>query len=168
MKTSAFHPQSNAIIERLHRSLNKGLSHHVDASNINWDKLVQFYLTAHRDTPHTTMGFCPFFLLHGREINLHSSEDVKAKLTKEVRNSDHSHRLEIVKSSLKLAYQSVKKTNKKSHLKNKRLYDRNAKRRSFDIGDLVYLYNQARKPGLCRKFHKPLTGILRYPANCLT
>jgi hypothetical protein len=86
---------------------------------------------------------------------LPSSEDLKGKLTPEVRNSDHSHRLETLKSSLKLAYQSVKKANRRSHLNNKRLYDRKAKPRSFDIGDLVYLYNPARKPGLCRKFHKP-------------
>jgi hypothetical protein len=49
------------------------------------------------------------------------------------------------------------KNNKKSHLNNKRLSDRKAKIRSFVKGELVYLYNPARKPGKCRKFHKPWT-----------
>jgi transposase InsO family protein len=76
VQTSAFHPQSNGMIERLHRSLNTGLSHYVDVSNTNWDTLVPFYLMAHRATPHTTTGFSPFLLLHGRKVNLPSSEDL--------------------------------------------------------------------------------------------
>jgi hypothetical protein len=95
-------------------------------------------------------------------MTLPSRENLKAKLTKEVKNSHHSHRLENLKSSLKLSYQSVKKGNKRSNLNNKRQYNRKAKPRSFDIGDLVYLYNPERTPGSCRTFHKLWTG----PFNC--
>jgi len=73
-------------------------------------------------------------------------------------NSDLEYRLENLKSSLRLAYKSVKKANKWSHLNNKRLYDRKAKQRNFQLRDIVYLYNPARKPGKCFKFHKFWTG----------
>jgi hypothetical protein len=70
-----------------------------------------------------------------------------------------------MKSSLRLPYTLVKKANTKSHLKNKRLYDRKAKLRSFQTGDIVYLYNPARKPGKCSKFHKFWTGPFQITAK---
>jgi hypothetical protein len=72
-----------------------------------------------------------------------------------VKDHNHARRLENLKFSLKKAYQFVKKNNRKSHLNNKRLYDRNAKLRSFEIRDLAYLYNLAKKPGLCQRFINP-------------
>jgi hypothetical protein len=94
---------------------------------------------------------------------LPNSNDLKAKVPKE--NSDHDSRLENLKSSLRLACKSVKKANKKSHLKNKRLYDRKAKVRSFQRGDIVYLYNPAKKLGKCFKFHKYWTGPFQITAK---
>jgi hypothetical protein len=49
-------------------------------------------------------------------------------------------------------------SNRKSHLNNKRLYDKRAKPREFEVQDLVYLYNPALKSGLSRKFAKPWIG----------
>jgi len=57
-----------------------------------------------------------------------------------------------------LAYKSVARANRSSHLRNKKLYDRKATQRRFETENLVYLYNPAIKPGLSRKFSKPWTG----------
>ena len=165
LRTSPYHPISNGMIERLHRSLNTGLSHYVDSANTNWDTLVPFFLMAYRATPHSTTGYSPFRLLHGRDMILPSSDDLKVKLSEDVKDQDHAKRLENLKFSLEKAYKLLKKNNRKSHLNNKRLYDRKAKLRSFEIGDLVYLYNPAKKPGLCRKFHKPWTGPFKVTAK---
>ena len=83
---------------------------------------------------------------------LPSNNDLKAK--KEEENFDQDRRLENLNSGLKLAYRSIKKANKNSHLNNKWLYDRKAKLRSFQLGDIVSLYHPARKPGIYFKFHK--------------
>jgi len=37
--------------------------------------------------------------------------------------------------------------------------------RSFNVGDIVYLYNPARKPGKCFKFHKFWTGPFQVTAK---
>jgi len=100
---------------------------------------------AYRATPNTTTGFSPYYLLHGREMALPNSDNLKAKLPKEKENFDQDRRLENLKSSLRLAYKAVKKANRQSHLNNKRLYDRKLKLRSFQLGDIVYLYNPAQK-----------------------
>jgi hypothetical protein len=65
--------------------MNQGLSHYVNSSGTDWDTLIPFYMMAYRGTPHGTSKFSPFFLLHGREIVLPTSDDLKAKLTAEVR-----------------------------------------------------------------------------------
>ena len=102
---------------------------------------------AYRTTPNTTTGFSPSYLLHGREISLQNSENLKPKLPADKENTAVDCRLENLKSILRLAYESVKKANKESHLKNKQYYDKKAKQRNFQMGDNVYLYNRARKLG---------------------
>ena len=127
--TASYHPASNGMIERWHRSLNTGLSHYVNAAHTNWDVLMPFYLTAYRTTPNVTTGFSPFYLWHGREMPLPSTENLKAKVSRE--NPDHHRRLQNLKVSLKSAYKMVNRANRKSHLNNKRLRDRKAKLRSL-------------------------------------
>jgi hypothetical protein len=80
---------------------------------------------------------------------LPSSTDLRAKVTR--LPPDQNQRQQNLKASLSLAYKTVKQANRKSHLNNKRLYDRKAKLRNFRTGDIVYLYNPAVKPGLSKK-----------------
>jgi len=82
-----------------------------------------------------------------------STDNLKARLPKD--NTYEDQRLENLKSNLRLAYKVATKARLKSHLNNKRLYDRKAKPREFEVQDLVYLYNPALKPGLTRNFAKP-------------
>ena len=117
---------------------------------------MHFYLMAYRATPHVTTGFSSFYLLHGREMPLPSTEHLKAKVSRE--NPDHHRMLQNFKASLKSAYTTVNRANRKSHLNNKRLRDRKAKLRKFEVGELVYLYCPTMKPGLSRKFRKRWSG----------
>jgi hypothetical protein len=111
------------MTERWHRSLHSGLSHYINSANTNWDIVIPFYLMVYRATPNTTTDFSPYYLLHGTELTLPSSDNLKVKLSTDKENSDLDYRLENLKSNLRLAYKSVKKANKWSHLNNKHLYD---------------------------------------------
>jgi hypothetical protein len=114
---------------------------------------------AYRATPNTVTGYSPYYLLHGREMTLPNSDNLKVKISTE--NPDQNSRLKNFQSSLKLAYQQVARANKKSYLNNKFWYDRKAKQRKFEVNDFVYLYSPAMKPGLSRKFRKQWTGLYR-------
>ena len=83
----------------------------MNASGTNWDTLVPFYLMAYRATPHGTSGYSPYYLLHGREMILPTSQDLRAKLSPDVRESECANRLENLKSTLKTAYKSVRENN---------------------------------------------------------
>ena len=76
---------------------------------------------------------------------LPSQDNLKARVSGE--NLDQKPRLENLKTSLKTAYKSVAKANRMSHRNNKKQYDRRAELRNFQVGELVYLYNPAMKPG---------------------
>jgi transposase InsO family protein len=163
LRTSSRHPISNGKVERLHRFLHAGLSHYVNATNTNWDVLTPFFLMAYRATPHTVSQHSPFYLLHGREMLLPNNDNLKAQISRQP--PDHNQRLRNLKASLRLAYESIRRANRKSHKNNERLYNRSAKQRSFEPGDLVYLYNPAVRPGLSMKFHHCWSGPCRITAK---
>jgi len=75
-----------------------------------------------------------------------ANEKLRAKLPRWTQGLEHY--IENLKACLKHAYKAVAKACRKSHAANKQRYDRHAKLRSFNVGDYVYLYNPARKPGL--------------------
>jgi transposase InsO family protein len=104
--TTSYHPMSSGLLERWHRSLHTGLSHYINASHTNWDVVVPFYLVAYRATPNTVTKFSPFYLLHGREMPLPNSDNLKARVSRE--NPDHHQRLQNLKASLNAAYKCVR------------------------------------------------------------
>ena len=163
--TTAYHPQANGKLERFHKTLAEGLSHYVNACGNNWDTLVPLYLMAFRNTPHGTSGYSPYYMLHGCEMILPSLQDLKAKLSPEVRDSEHAPRLENLKANLRSAYKFAREHARKSHDTNKQYYDRRARDRNFSVGDHVYLYTPAIKVGLSAKFRKPWTGPWRITAR---
>ena len=110
---------------------------------------------AYRATPNTTTKYSPFYLLHGRKMPLTTSENLKAKISKE--NPSHSQRLENLKASLRSAYKLVRGANSRSH-QNKEYYDREAYFRKFEVNRLVYFYKPAIKPGISKKLCKKWTG----------
>ena len=126
VNTTSFHPASNGMVERFHRSLHSGPSHYIDSANTNWDVVVPFYLMAYRATP--TRQQASALISAPRKRNFSTKQwKPKPKLTADIENTAVDCRLENLKSSLILAYESVKKANKQSHLKNKQYYDKKAK-----------------------------------------
>ena len=65
---------------------------------------------AYRATPNTTTVHSPYYLLHGREMPLPGVENLKPKLPNEGENLDQHCRLENLKASLRLAYETVKQS----------------------------------------------------------
>jgi hypothetical protein len=165
MHSSAYNTRGNGTIETIHKTMNQGLSHNVNSSGTDWDTLISFCMMAYRRTPHGTHGFSPFYLLHGREMVLPTSQALKAKLTAEVRETDFVHRLKNLKSTLQSAYKIVRENNCKSHDTNKRNYDQKAKKRQFRPGEIVYLFNPARKPGQSSKFFFAWQGPYKVTAR---
>jgi len=109
---------------------------------------------AYRNTPYGITKYSPFNMIHRPEMVLPSMQSLRAKLSPEIRDTDHAPRLENLKSKLRTAYKLARDHGRKSHAANKRYYDRSAKEEEFAVGDFVYLYNPAIKVGMSAKFRR--------------
>ncbi|UYV68394.1 hypothetical protein LAZ67_5004196 [Cordylochernes scorpioides] len=65
--TTAYHPQTNGLTERLNRTIADMLSMYMDPDQKNWDEMLPFITFAYNTAKQESTGFTPFFLIHGRE-----------------------------------------------------------------------------------------------------
>ena len=78
---------------------------------------------AYCNTPHGTTKHYPYYMLHGREMSLPTMQSLRAKLSIDIRDSEHGPRLENLKSRLSTAYELATEQGRRSHATNKRYYD---------------------------------------------
>ena len=65
LNTTAHHPQCNGMIERFNQTLKTMLRKHVSKFGVQWDTYLLGVLWAYRNTPHSSTGEKPSFLLFG-------------------------------------------------------------------------------------------------------
>ncbi|XP_055874549.1 uncharacterized protein LOC129924313 [Biomphalaria glabrata] len=63
--TTAYHPQSNGLCERMNSSLKQIISKIANDNPQNWDLLIPAALFAYRESQQETTGFSPFEMLYG-------------------------------------------------------------------------------------------------------
>ena len=67
-QSSAYHSQSNGMIERQNGTL-KNMLHKLTSDKPNtWDQLLPAVLFAYREVPNTSTGYPPFTLMFGRDV----------------------------------------------------------------------------------------------------
>ena len=69
-QTTSFHPQSNAVIERMKRTLLNMLAETVDDFQSNWTQQLPYMMMAFRTSVHESTGYTPQCLVFGEQINL--------------------------------------------------------------------------------------------------
>lgn len=151
LQTTAYHPQSNGMVERLHRTLTETMAHFARRDGKDWDLWVPYALMAYRAIPHTSTGYSPNYLIYGRELEgpLGSVRPLEGGSCEAAR--DMATRL---REAHELAYQRAEAAWKERN----RYCNRGRRSRQFAVGDLVYLKVPAIKPGHFPKFHRPWTG----------
>lgn len=69
IKTSAYHPQTDGMVERFNATLKAGLRKYADKSGRKWHQTLPFILFAYRELPHSSTGYTPFELVYMGEIH---------------------------------------------------------------------------------------------------
>ena len=68
LRTTAYHPQTNGMLERFHRTLKTSLR--ILSTSHSWTKVLPFVLLGWRNTPSKTTGSSPAQLLFGTPVSL--------------------------------------------------------------------------------------------------
>jgi len=69
-RTTAYHPQSDGLVERMNRTLLMMLSIRAQEEEERWDEFLSELMMAYRASVHDTIRFTPFHLMFGREVRL--------------------------------------------------------------------------------------------------
>ena len=160
-RTSAYHPQGNGQVERFNRTVEAILAKTVKDNQRDWDLCLQKALFAYRTSLHKTTGFTPFHLVFGRTPKL--PIDVMLERMEEADFQDYPPFVQGLHSKLKCAFGQTRGKLSTSHKHQKRFYDRGSRGSELEVGDRVWLYVPAVKPGKTKK----LSSLWRGPYTVL-
>ena len=155
IKTSAYHPETDSMVERYNATLKSGLRKYVDRFGGQWDKAIPYLLFAYRELPHESTGFSPFELVYGR--NPRGPLDVLREEWQEPaakKESMVSFMLDTYEK-LKAARDLAKATETKAKTNMKTWYDKTARARSFEVDDLVLVLLPSHSNKLLAKWQGP-------------
>ena len=114
VNTTAYHPQTDGLVENFNRTLRAMLAKHSREFGPQWGVHLQQVLFAYRTKPHESKGESPFYLLYGRNARLPTEsvlntppspylvdcEDYQVELAQGLSSAWTTARSEIVKAQL--------------------------------------------------------------------
>ena len=67
LKTTAYHPQCDGLVERFNRTMFDMLASYVSDDPSNWDEYLNYVTSAHNTSVQASTNETPFYLLYGRD-----------------------------------------------------------------------------------------------------
>ena len=163
LHTTAYHPQTDGLVERFNGTLAEALSMYVSTNQKDWDKHLPLVLFAYRVSLNATTGESPFYLLYGREPRL----PIDAALIlpdSNVSTSVAQLRAKIVEN-IESAQQLILSNTQLAQQKMKSYYDKKASPVPFEVGSRVWVYTPKKKKGLSKKLQHNFHGPYRIVAK---
>ena len=156
-RTTAYHPQSDGLVERFNRTIQTMLSMYVCEDHTDWDTHIPYVMMSYRASEQETTGVSPNRMMFGREIMLPLDLLVaNPRAGKEYLNSE-TYAAEVY-SRMQKAFEMAREHIKGEQKRQKHLYDAKLKGYPYNVGDKVWLYRPLRKVGLSPKLQSYWTG----------
>ena len=134
--TSVYHPQSNAKVERFHRTLHDVLAKKVADDQQTWDLFLNQALAAIRFNISESSKFSPFFLLYNRDVVL-PIDNILQPRRKYVGEEYH----QIALKEQHKSFVTVRNCLRKAKKRQAKYADRGTKEIEYKVGDPVYYKN---------------------------
>lgn len=154
VRTTAYHPQTNGTVERMHGTLESMLTkaHH---QGLDWVQQLPFALFALRQMPNRDTQLSPFDIVFGREVRT-PLELVHGEWVGhgDRRKRDVCAWVTQVQERIELAREAVRIRGERSVVERKNHYDKSSKLRQLVVGSKVW----CRLPGLDHKLRDSWSG----------
>ena len=159
VKTSAYHPQTDGLVERFNRTLTAMLAKTVEREGKDWEQKLPFVLFAYRASQQQSTLESPFFLLYGRDPRLPTDPVMSPEKTKKFVDLKE-YGVELA-GHMSEAWELARQCIRKAQRRQKEYYDRKTRPPNFRISDRMFLFKPADKTGPARKFTRPYHGPFR-------
>ena len=155
-RTTAYHPQSDGMVERFNRTLEDQLAKFVDYHQRDWDEHIPYLMLAYRSAVHESTGCTPAKVVFGRDLRL--PIDLLIGRPVEEVLGPAVHYTEELCAKLERVHHFARDHLKMTSDKMKQRYDLLQSGSSLMKGDPVWLHNPQRKKGLSPKLQRSWQG----------
>ena len=152
--------QCNGAVERFNRTLKMMLRKQAARFGLQWDQYISGVLWDNRNTPHSSTGEKPSFLLLGFDCRSPTEAALLPTKSPKTTVNINDYREQVV-LSLSSARRLAEQTSKKAQRQYKYQYDKSATTTEFKIGDWVLVYFSQEETGKNRKLSQPWHGPYR-------
>jgi len=167
--TSFYHPETNAVAQRFHGTLNSMMGRVVSENQKDWDICLPYILATYRASTHQSTEYTPNFLMFAREVR--APVDLVFGIPAEKSPSSYDDYSVEMEDRIKQAYCLVREHLGTTTERMKRRYDLCVRPQQFRRGQWVLYYNprkfQGRQQKWQRKFSPHLIITELPPVNCL-
>lgn len=147
-KTTAYHPQTNGLTERLNKTMTDMLSMYIDVQHKTWDEVLPYVTFAYNTATQETTRFTPFRLLYGRDVQTM----LDAMLPCDIDNIDNlDEDAECFVQRAEEARQLARVNIKKQQDVDTRRYNLRHRQVDYQPGDQVLVWTPVRRKGLSEK-----------------
>ena len=148
LNTTAYHPQTDGVVERFNSTLCQTLSMFVSRNQKDWDLFIPAALFAFRTSPSETTLDSPFYLLYGREPRLPMDASLLPPTDPSSSIAEHRRRIvQQIETSQRLALENTQRAQQRM----KQHYDQSARPPIFQVGDRVWVFTPKTYKGLSKK-----------------
>jgi len=160
VNTTAYHPQTDGLVERFNRTLTAMLAKTVaEDGGQDWDEHLPYVLFAYRASQQDSTQESPFFLVYGRDPRLPTPAALCPEQVR--RNVDlREYGVELA-TRMSTAWETARKCVQKAQKRQKQHYNTKARQPKFAVGDRVFLLRPEEKTGATRKLTRPFHGPYR-------
>uniref|UniRef100_A0AAQ5X1V7 Integrase catalytic domain-containing protein n=1 Tax=Amphiprion ocellaris TaxID=80972 RepID=A0AAQ5X1V7_AMPOC len=137
--TMPYNPKSDGMVERLNRTVIDQLAKILLVCEGEWDSFLLQVAFAYNTSVHSSTGFTPYFLTHGREAHVPVDVLLGPRLQVDQVHDSLDDFVLSLRRRLDTAFQLTRDNSVTASDKQSACYDAKQRHCSYDVGDLVWL-----------------------------
>ena len=168
INTTAYHPQTDGLVENFNRTLQGMLAKHSKVFGMEWDKHLQHLLFTYRIKPHDSTNESQFYMIYGRDARLPSETTLSTPPTLQMLEVD-DYKTELV-TGLTECWNIAHTSINKAQARQKKYYDHFAREPKIQDSDRVMAFmpqkTKTKDHKLALPYHGPFR-VLKVRGNCV-